>query len=117
MLGDSFPNRVAASLYHSFISIHPMTAEKILLPLLVTHNIQEYEQHAIELCAHGKLSVMKLHQILLKYVIEKGGIFDSERHVKVLAAATQGIKEVSSLFPDSAKKWNVIVDVKKNGSR
>ena len=112
MLGDSFPNRVAASLYGSFVPSSEGDGTSSTLPLgdvLVVDSIREFADTAVRIAASRssssssrsggtQIGLMDMMQGVLGELIDKeSGLFGEARTVYTFIRAMQAIQEVSQL--------------------
>ena len=76
--GDSFPNRVVASLYDSFQSMK-MHSVSSFLDMLICDSVKEYEDLAVRLLTSRRDVLVAIRNQLLEHVQNKSGIFDAAR--------------------------------------
>ena len=123
MCGDSFPNRVAASLYASFLR-HVFYApfdgpeaadlyERMhhINGILVAANVKEMEDTAVRLLRHhtGTLSTMRFS---LQRVVEgRKGIFDTSRAVHSFLRGMKAMYEayVLQLRLSTSRRYNIML--------
>lgn len=121
--GDSFPNRVAASLYASFL--RPVFYTPFDVPeatelyermqltngILVATNVKEMEDTAVRLLRHrtGTLSAMRLS---LQRVVKGGtGIFDTPRAVHSFLRGMKAMYEAYVLQSrlSTSRRYNILL--------
>lgn len=101
LAGDSFPNRVATSLYHAMDSDNSIgdtsdvfRSKSMYTDLLVTYSLRDFEDHAVRLCQpHNRPLLQRLTLQLHKAIALQAGIFDSDEHSKRLFVALSALKE------------------------
>ena len=122
--GDSFPNRVAASLYASFLRpdfylTSPQAGEvlyertKRMNSILVATTVKELEDTAVRLLKPhtGALAAMttNLHRLIESSV----GVFDTPRAVHTFLRSMKAMFEAYALQPrqvsTSSRRYNIII--------
>jgi hypothetical protein len=101
ILGDSFPSRVAASLYASFPA-SPFDGgqggadgeENPAARLLVRQSQRDFEDAAVALVARGSPALRRIRAWLAAAVAARAGLFDTGRGVAAFLYGMQAVKEV-----------------------
>lgn len=118
--GESFPNRVAASLYGSFETSdnasHYSDPENMsgdvaarippdhtLSDLLVSHSLKEFEDLAVRLIS-SRDTLRKLKNELTWKVQHSAGIFDSSQHSFNFMHGMESIAEMKDHYPDAKQQ-------------
>ncbi len=131
VLGDSFPSRVGASLYQSFVDHSDDAHSSLLAPLgalLVAHSPRDLEDCAVRLAgrarasqrsantkqfsAAGRYEVLNgLRSLLGRAVVSKAGLFDTARGVTLFLRGMQSIYEIKLITGKVSlnQKFHVIV--------
>jgi hypothetical protein len=101
VLGDSFPSRVAASLYSSLLrdsadnEADSMPQSNVLYPVLTASSLREFEDTAVQLSRDSVESVLPgLKRALGNAVATRSGLFNTTRGVVTFIRGMQTIKEV-----------------------
>jgi len=126
--GDSFPNRVVASLYASFLrpvfyapadDDGPRDTAELLermqraSGILVATNVKEMEDTAVRLLRHHpEVGVLSVLRSSLQWVIEReAGIFDTPRAVHSFLRGMKAMYEAYVLQPQlsSSRRYNIVL--------
>ena len=103
--GDSFPNRVVASLYDSFrfeIGRHTTS----LLDMLICNSAKEYEDLTIRLLSTSNNVLVAIQNQLNKLIRNKAGIFDAEKTTVNFIKAMMTSHEVRWGFGTKDKRFH-----------
>lgn len=93
VLGDTFPSRVAPSLYASLAGLS--TSGDTLLNTLVVHSLREFEDLAVKLTSSRRSlgSLLKLKKCLSDVVENSRGLFDTVSAVDNFVRGMMAVQE------------------------
>ena len=125
--GGSFPERVASSLYHSFVEDtvgEEGRYSKLLEDTLITYSVKDYVDLAVKLAKSRSRSALSLKVILWKLVAKEKGCFNAVEHNRKLLTSISAMQDerllnegiISRLEGEDSKKlYNAtIYDFKKS---
>lgn len=93
VLGDTFPSRVAPSLYESLAHVSP--SGNTLRRVMVVHSLREFEDLAVQLTSqHSPRLLQGLKQCLANVVEKSRGLFDTVEAVDKFVRGMMAVQEV-----------------------